>query len=152
VFSLCPHPVFEPFSSQLTLGALVPFMDRCPNLTSLSLWIDATRLPSISFYQLSSSRLSPIRFGTAFRTLDIASSPITPIDATLVANYLAHYFPEYTPMYTDPDESFSRDVYRPRLRTAGIFGYGEHRRRLQVWKQIASRLPDLVQSRCAPSP
>jgi hypothetical protein len=143
VLSLCPQPLFEPFESQLTLGSLIPFMVYCRDLVSLSLWVDATRLPSICFYQPEVGGAPPIRFGPEFRTLDLGSSRINRFDVTLVANYLAHYFPDWR-------EEFA---YEPRVRVRDrfldVFWDAEHYQRLQMWQRVARGLPALVQKRDA---
>lgn len=166
IFSLSPQPIIETIQSQFTLSALIPFMVYCPHLISLSLWINATRLPSVSFHNpLPFSNVPTIRFGPWFKKLDLGSSRISDIDIPIVTNYLAHYFP--APVDVDSFESeWMRveariayangdpvEIYEPLLVIFDRFDYmlsnEEYCRRTMIWKSIAERLPAVIHQRHA---
>lgn len=154
ILSLCPQPMVEPFPSQLTLGSLIPFMVYCPHLISLSLWLDATRLPTLSFHN-PPPNAPTIRFGTPFKRLDLGSSQINAIDTNLVANYLAHYYPlhGHTASPLPSQTSDLVETYEPRLRIYNRHPHmqldKEYLRRLHIWQIISQQLPAIIHHRNA---
>lgn len=154
-FELCSQPVIEAnCENRLTLSAIIPFTIFCPNLITLSLWIDATQAP---LYPLSEIPAG-IRFGEKFRTLDLGTSPINESvpEMNFISHYLSQFFPRPRPTPPSPSTDVGGDqqahpapdlrvFYRFAQDLAGIVGLGRLSR-LLLWRNVAMAIPTIVRA------